>query len=162
MKDFEEILSGLKAKIVSINNMNRLNDLRVEYLGKKGSISGLSSRLAELSIEDKPIHGKLPSKLFQEFAIAMKGQRQLVWGRGLKKLLRIDEKTDEELAQETEKNAIELVSVANYAFNLLTIYQKRHVYLELVTADYETGTNTANELLDALHHEHITRVVQTE
>ena len=38
----------------------------------------------ELSIEDKPIHGKLPSKLFQEFAIAMKGQRQLVWGRGLK------------------------------------------------------------------------------
>ena len=118
--------------------------------------------LLELSIEDKPIHGKLPSKLFQEFAIAMKGQRQLVWGRGLKKLLRIDEKTDEELAQETEKNAIELVSVANYAFNLLTIYQKRHVYLELVTADYETGTNTANELLDALHQEHITRMVQTE
>ena len=102
------------------------------------------------------------NKLFQEYAIVMKGQRQLVWGRGLKKLLRIDEKTDEEHAQETEKNAIELVSVANYAFNLLTIYQKRHVYLELVTADYETGTNTANELLDALHQEHITRVVQTE
>ena len=33
----------------------------------------------------------------------MKGQRQLVWGRGLKKLLRIDEKTDEEHAEETEK-----------------------------------------------------------
>ena len=44
--------------------------------------------LLELSIEDKPIHGKLPSKLFQEFAIAMKGQRQLVWGRGLKKIIK--------------------------------------------------------------------------
>ena len=130
---------------------------------KKGKNGGYTPfDLLELSIEDKPIHGKLPSKLFQEYAIVMKGQRQLVWGRGLKKLLRIDEKTDEELAQETEKNAIELVSVANYAFNLLTIYQKRHVYLELVTADYETGTNTANELLDALHQEHITRMVQTE
>ena len=41
--------------------------------------------LLELSIEDKPLYGgKLPSKLFQEYAIVMKGQRQLVWGRGLK------------------------------------------------------------------------------
>ena len=118
--------------------------------------------LLELSIEDKPIHGKLPSKLFQEFAVAMKGQRQLVWGRGLKKLLRIDEKTDEEHAQETEKNAIELVSVANYAFNLLPIYQKRHTYLDLVTADHETGSNTANALLDELHQKYITKIVQTE
>ena len=31
-------------------------------------------------------------KLFQEFAIAMKGSRQLVWSRGLKDLLGIKEK----------------------------------------------------------------------
>ena len=33
----------------------------------------------------------------------MKGSRQLVWSRGLKSLLDLDEKTDEELAEETEK-----------------------------------------------------------
>ena len=33
----------------------------------------------------------------------MKGARQLVWSRGLKKLLDIEEKTDEELAEEREK-----------------------------------------------------------
>ncbi|MBV6575113.1 rolling circle replication protein, Rep63 protein, partial [Acinetobacter baumannii] len=47
-------------------------------------------------------------KLFQEFDIAMKGSRQLVWSRGLKALLDLDEKTDEELAEETEKDAITL------------------------------------------------------
>ncbi len=57
MKDLEEILSGLELKIASIDTVNQLNDLRVEYLGKKGSISSLSSRLAELSIEDKKIFG---------------------------------------------------------------------------------------------------------
>ncbi len=57
MKDLEEILSSLELKIASINTVNQLNDLRVEYLGKKGSISSLSSKLAELSIEEKKVFG---------------------------------------------------------------------------------------------------------
>ena len=38
----------------------------------------------------------------------MKGARQLEWGRGLKKFLGIEEKTDEELAEETDKASITL------------------------------------------------------
>jgi phenylalanyl-tRNA synthetase alpha chain len=57
MKDLEEILTSLESKISSIKNTNELNDLRVEYLGKKGSISELSGRLAELSIEEKKVFG---------------------------------------------------------------------------------------------------------
>ena len=71
--------------------------------------------------------GKLPSKLFQEFAFSIKGSSQLVWGRGLKNCF-VLKKTDQELAEETEKNAIELTSVANYGFTLLTVFQKRHVF----------------------------------
>ena len=57
---------------------------------KKGKNGGYTPfDLLELSIEDKPLYGgKLPSKLFQEYAIVMKGQRQLVWGRGLKTLFK--------------------------------------------------------------------------
>ena len=62
----------------------------------------------------------------------MKGQRQLVWGRGLKKLLRIDEKTDEEHAEETEKNAIELTSVADYGFTLFDCFPKKTRLLDCV------------------------------
>lgn len=131
---------------------------------KKGKNGGHTPfDLLELSIEDKPLYGgKLPSKLFQEYAIVMKGQRQLVWGRGLKALLKVTEKTDEEHAQETEKNAVEIASVANYAFSLLTIYQKRHVYLECITNDFENNTFTANSLLDDLHHQHLIKLKEKE
>ncbi|MFH4246966.1 rolling circle replication protein, Rep63 protein, partial [Acinetobacter baumannii] len=52
--------------------------------GRKESLSPFD--LLQLSIEDQEIFEKLPSKLWQEFAISMKGARQLVWSRGLKKL----------------------------------------------------------------------------
>ena len=48
--------------------------------------------------------GEQFGKLFQEFAICFKGSRQLDWSRGLKAMFSIDNKTDEELAEETEKN----------------------------------------------------------
>ncbi|MGQ0518486.1 hypothetical protein ACT453_54800, partial [Bacillus sp. D-CC] len=63
--------------------------------------------------------GKKPSKLFQEFAISMKGARQLVWSRGLKKLLGIEEKSDEELAVETDKASITLNRVEDLETKLV-------------------------------------------
>ena len=57
MKDLEKILEELQSKIVNISNMNELNDLRVEYLGKKNSISMLSSKIAELPVEEKKTFG---------------------------------------------------------------------------------------------------------
>ena len=44
-------------------------------------------------------------RLFQEYARAFKGQRQLFWSRGLKKLFGIDEKTDTEIAEEETADA---------------------------------------------------------
>ncbi|CVH84695.1 hypothetical protein AMPH_30472 [Acinetobacter baumannii] len=69
----------------------------------------------------------------------MKGARQLVWSRGLKKLLGIEEKSDEELAVETDKASITLNRVEDLVFELLCRYQLRHQYLEAIKHDYETG-----------------------
>ena len=57
---------------------------------KKGKNGGYTPfDLLELSIEDKPLYGgKLPSKLFQEYAIVMKGQRQLVLGSWSEKIIK--------------------------------------------------------------------------
>ena len=98
----------------------------------------------------------MPSKLFQEFAFSIKGSSQLVWGRGLKNCF-VLKKTDQELAEETEKNAIELTSVADYGFTLLTVFQKRHVFLDCVARDYEQkdGFSSANALLDELHFKYL-------
>lgn len=108
---------------------------------KKGRNGGFTPfDLLNMSIEDLEIYGKKTSKLWQEFAIAMKGARQLVWSRGLKKLLNIEEKTDEDLAEETDKNSITLNPVEDLVFELLCKYKKRHHYLEAIKQDYENGT----------------------
>ncbi len=53
----EELLKSLEEKIANVTNMNELNEVKAEYLGKKGSISTLSSKMGELSIEEKKTYG---------------------------------------------------------------------------------------------------------
>lgn len=133
---------------------------------KKGRQGGFTPfDLLQLSIEDESVHGRLPSKLFQEFAIAMKGARQLVWSRGLKKLLEIEEKSDQECAEETEQNAISLTTVENFIFSLLCHYQKRHEYLKALEFDYENGifgSGTAEQLLISLCERSLSESAVTE
>jgi len=50
----EEIIG----KLESINDIKTLNDLRVEYLGKKGKITELSSLMKDLDVEQKKEFGK--------------------------------------------------------------------------------------------------------
>lgn len=57
MKDLEAILKELEKKVESVQDANELNSIRVEYLGKKGSISLLSSKIAELPVEEKKTFG---------------------------------------------------------------------------------------------------------
>lgn len=118
---------------------------------KKGRNGGFSPfDLLNYSRVDAVINDRSCSSLWQEFAIAMKGQRQLVWSRGLKKLLEIEEKTDAELAEETENVSITLAEVEDFIFNLLAHYQHRHTYLECLKNDYKNGCfgcGTAEQLL---------------
>ncbi|MEK5772103.1 rolling circle replication protein, Rep63 protein, partial [Acinetobacter variabilis] len=75
--------------------------------GRNGSYSPFD--LLQLSITEEIVHGRSSAKLFQEFAISMKGSRQLEWGRGLRNFLEMaQEKSDQELAEETDKASITL------------------------------------------------------
>lgn len=108
---------------------------------KKGRGESLTPfDLLQLSFEDHEIFGKKPSKLWQEFGVGIKRQQMLRWGSGLKKLLEIDDKTDQELAEETEKQSILLRTVDEYVFSLLCHYQKRHHFLKALEDDWVKGT----------------------
>lgn len=127
---------------------------------KKGRGSSITPfDFLQLSIEDEIIFDKNSSKLWQEFGVAIKGSRQLEWGRGLKKFLEIEEKTDDELAQETEKDAITLRTVDDFIFSLLCHYQKRHEFLRALENDWDAGcfgSGSAEKLLiDILEKEHV-------
>lgn len=127
---------------------------------KKGRNGGFTPfDLLQLSMYNENVYDKDCGKLFQEFAIAMKGSRQLVWSRGLKDLLGIKEKTDQELVDETEKQSISLRTVDDYIFSLLCHYQKRWEFLRCLERDYENGCfgtgETEQLLIDILEKEHI-------
>lgn len=94
--------------------------------------------------------GEQFGKLFQEFAISFKGRRQLVWSRGLKAMFGIGERTDEELAEETEKTSVDFDTVERQFFDLLRRYQCRAYYLELCELDYKDGGERRYQLIAEL------------
>lgn len=53
-----QIENEIKSKMEHVTSLKELNELRVEYLGKKGPIQGLSSMMKDLSIEEKKTFGK--------------------------------------------------------------------------------------------------------
>lgn len=62
----ESIKKEVIAKIKMVEDTKQVYDLKVEYLGKKGSISQLVSELGNLSIEEKKEYGSLVNTLKKE------------------------------------------------------------------------------------------------
>lgn len=80
------------------------------------------------------------SKLFQEFFVSFKGSRQLVWSRGLKKSLGVNDKTDEEVAQETEKVSEKLFDFDNHFLPIIAKLGLRDSFLTAVEENKAIGS----------------------
>lgn len=89
-------------------------------------------------------------KLFQEFALCFKGSRQLDWSRGLKTMFGVGEKTDEQIADETHKNAEQIFDLDREFWRLICKYQRKADFLHCVEYDQVNGGYTALELLEML------------
>lgn len=89
-------------------------------------------------------------KLFQEFAISFKGRRQLSWSRGLKDMFGLVEKTDEQIAVETDNTAIDLWDLCHDFWHLIQKYKRKADFLHCIEYDQEHGTSTAVDLLEML------------
>lgn len=101
-------------------------------------------------------------KLFQEFARCFKGSQQLYWSRGLKAMFGIGEKTDEQIADETQKNSQELFDLQRELWRLICKYQRKADFLHCVEYDQASGTNTAFELLEKLAMFEYEKIQNTE
>ena len=100
------------------------------YMAKMDDQSkwGLSHELTKSSSKQGRRAGVHPFKLanetatghlFVEYVHAMKGQRQLVWSRGLKNLVGIQDKTDEEIAQEESAKADDRIPITPPAWRFV-------------------------------------------
>ena len=65
-EEVKKIKSELEKKVKHISSLKELNDVRVEYLGKKGPIQALSSKMKDLSVEEKKEFGAALNNLKQE------------------------------------------------------------------------------------------------
>lgn len=59
----EKIINELKKELESIKDVNKINEIKAKYLGKKGSISALSSKLKNMSVEEKKEFGMKLNKI---------------------------------------------------------------------------------------------------
>lgn len=58
MGNVEVIINDLNNKLKDINDINGLNEIKAEFIGKKGCITELSKKMGTLSVEQKKVFGK--------------------------------------------------------------------------------------------------------
>lgn len=61
-----EIKKQLQTKISQVTTLTALNDIRVEFLGKKGSITELSNMMKDIPVEEKKTFGSLLNTIKNE------------------------------------------------------------------------------------------------
>lgn len=90
------------------------------------------------------------AKLFREFAQVFKGKSQVRWSKGLKSLLKVDVKTDEELATETEQESVKIDEMAEMLFDLVKKYKKHAQVLHAVELDRQDNGSRYDDLIMSL------------
>jgi len=132
------------------------------YIAKMDDQSkwGLSHELAKGSSKQGRRSGVHPFKLaaqdstshlFLEYVKAMKGARQLVWSRGLKAEIGIEEKTDEEIAIEQTANIQDQINIAPEAWRYVIANEAR---FELTYVAKHGGAPAVARFLSLLGYTH--------
>ena len=84
-------LNELKGKLVSelkgVSNLNKLNELKASFLGKKGSITEISKQMASLTIEEKKEFGKKLNEIKTSISLLLEQKRNEIEERLLNEKL---------------------------------------------------------------------------
>ena len=75
MESIEKIQKEAIEQIEQANDLQTLNECRVNYLGKKGSVQSLMKEMKNLSNEEKPVFGQKVNVLKQEISKAVEARK---------------------------------------------------------------------------------------
>lgn len=113
-------------------------------VGKKNMSSLTMWEVLELAQIEASTKDKY-SYIFKTYAAAFKGRRQLFWSKGLKELLKIEVKDDEEIANAEEENTeiYDAMFLSPQDWWAICYHKIRAEFLELVESDFkENGIQT--------------------
>lgn len=113
-------------------------------VGKKNMQSLTMWEVLELAQIEASTKDKY-SYIFKTYASAFKGRRQLFWSKGLKELLKIEVKDDEEIANAEEENTeiYDAMFLSPQDWWTICYHKIRAEFLELVESDFrENGIQT--------------------
>ena len=105
-------------------------------------------RLSESGCEES-------GRLFQQYAAAYKGKRQLFWSNGLKKLLLVEEITDKQAAESEDDDSTEEQELAMEIWRLVLIYNVRGELLKVFELDKFDGGNRFDMLITDLAERYV-------
>lgn len=135
--------SSVKTYLTKIKSAQELVNSTAK-LGKNGS------RTQWQILADADNGDEYSAKLWQEYAMAFKSERQLFWSRGLKKLLLIDDVEDSEIEELGDISDDEIITIADISIeNWSYIRRKKwqaHL-LDIVENDYKNDTDNLTVFL---------------
>ena len=79
----QEIVKRAEDQIAGSKDLTALNDIRVQFLGKKGELTEAKKLLKDLSPEERPKFGQLVNEMFQKVEQSIKSH-----GEALERSLR--------------------------------------------------------------------------
>jgi phenylalanyl-tRNA synthetase alpha chain len=83
MTELEQLSEQAKSAIAQARELDALEHLRVEYLGKKGSITALLKNLGQLSAEDRPAAGARINEVKQALQVLINTHKQHLEDRAM-------------------------------------------------------------------------------
>ena len=169
----ENLKLEVAKKLEATTNLKEVNDLKVEYLGKKGPVQELTSHMKELSSEEKREFGMLLNELKQELTSTIDAKIKYYEEEALNQKL-ASEKIDvtlpatqipvgapnilEKIIEEVEeielpkkKNETKELTIDDFIEDFLDNMEKidNNIFFdEVMNEDYDYGYETVTELLE--------------
>ena len=70
-EQLEQILKTAKQTIAACESLSRLEEVRIQFLGKKGELTAILKQMGGLSAEERPVIGQLANSVRSELEALM-------------------------------------------------------------------------------------------
>ncbi len=86
VNELESLIPDLAKGLDQVSSLEMLEDLRIDFLGRKGRLAQIMARLPQLTPDERPVAGKAANAtketlnaLFERCKISLKAQREAQW-----------------------------------------------------------------------------------